>query len=205
MATKLILIRHGQTEWNLKKRYCGFIDIPLNEQGRKQAKLLSARLKRELVDKVYCSDRKRAMQTARIVFKGVKIEEDPALREIHFGIIEGLTHDEALKRYPEVYSRWLKNPYSVTIPGGESMQGFKKRIVKALKKIIAGYKDKTVAVVCHGGAISVFITHILKTKDFWKHISGSASLSVIEYKKNNPMIQLLNDTSHLLIKQVPCL
>ena len=119
------------------------------------------------------------------------------MREMHFGILEGLTHDEILKKYPEVYSRWLKNPYSVTIPGGESMPGFKKRIIKALKKIIAGYKDKTVAVVCHGGAISVFITHILKTKDFWRNIPGSASLSIIEYKKKKPKIQLLNDTSHL--------
>jgi len=197
MPTKLILIRHGETDLNLKKRYCGFLDIDINGRGRKQAGKLCKRLTGEKVDKVYSSDRKRAVQTAKIIFKKTKIEKISGLREMHFGIFEGLTYKQIMKKYPLVYTRWLKQPYSLTIPKGEGLPGFKKRVLAALTKVIRLNKNKTIAVVAHGGVISAFLNHILKSKDFWGHIPKSSSLSVIEFRKDRPKIKLFNDTQHL--------
>ncbi len=197
MITKLILIRHGQTEWNLKKRYCGFIDLELNKNGRMQAGKLHKKMRRQSIHKVYASDRKRAVQTAGIVFKKQRIEMMPDLREIHFGVFEGLNHDEILEKYPDIYKKWLKDPYNVTIPKGESLAKFKKRVVSAIKKIVKENSGKTVAVVCHGGAISIFINHLLKSKDFWMQIPKSTAMSIVEFEKNKARIKVFNDVSHL--------
>ncbi|MFZ2603496.1 MAG: histidine phosphatase family protein [Candidatus Omnitrophota bacterium] len=196
-TTRLILIRHGETEFNLKKRYCGFLNVSLSERGKKQAQCLHERLKRIKIHKVYSSDRTRAIQTAEIVFKKARIEKNSSLREIHFGCFEGLTYDEIMQKYPDIYKKWLKDPFSIKIPKGEHLRDFKKRITKTLNKIISGNRNKTIALVCHGGAISIFITGILKTRNFWEQIPRSASMSIVEYKNNTPKIKSLNDISHL--------
>jgi broad specificity phosphatase PhoE len=197
MATKLFLIRHGSTDWNVKRRYCGFVDIALNNKGKAQAKRLRRRLENETVHKVYSSDRKRAIQTAGIVFKGYDIEKIADFREMHFGIFEGLTYKQIMKKFPDIYKKWIENPFETVIPSGESLTILKKRVVKAFKKIILRHPNQAVAVVCHGGAISAFINHILKSRDFWKHIPQSASLTLLELKNNKLKINLLNDISHL--------
>ena len=197
MPTKLFLIRHGTTDLNLEKRYCGFVDLGLNEQGKAQAGKLHQRLKEEKVFRVYSSDRKRAIETAKIIFKCIKIEKIPDLREIHFGVFEGLTYKEILRKHPEVYKKWLDDPFGINIPNGEDLTDFKKRILRAFKKIIRLNEDKTVAVICHGGVISMFMNYILESKDFWGQIPKSASLSVIEYRDAQPKIRLFNCTKHL--------
>lgn len=197
MPTKLFLIRHGETDYNRKKRYSGFKDIPLNAKGRRQVGELHKRLKKEVVHKIYASDRKRAIETARIVFKDGPVEVMPDLREIHFGVFEGLTYKQIMKKYPVIYKKWLKDPFCVKIPKGEKLADFKKRVVKALKNIIVKHENETVAVVCHGGPISIFVNHILGQRDFWKHIPCSASLSVIEHKNGKSKIRSLSDTRHL--------
>lgn len=197
MAAKLILIRHGQTDWNLAKRYCGFMDVDLNAQGRAQALAARKRLAGEVVHKVYTSDRIRAIHTAEIIFDGKPYEVVSDLREIHFGVLEGLTHNEIMERYASIYSQWLSDPYSVTIPEAEGLPDLKNRVVKVFEMIAAAHQGQTAAVVCHGGVISVFITHILKTNDFWKQIPGSASLSIVEYEGACSRIISLNDTLHL--------
>lgn len=197
MLTRLILIRHGSTEWNVKQRYCGFVDLSLNDKGRLQAKRLYNRLKKEIVHKVYSSDRKRALETARIAFKGCEIEIVPDLREIHFGIFEGLTYKQIMKKFPVIYAKWINDPFRIVIPSGESLSILRKRVVKALKRIILKHPGQTIAVVCHGGSISAFINHILKLKDFWGHIPQSASITIVDLKNNKFKINPYNDVSHL--------
>lgn len=196
-ATRIILIRHGETEFNFNKRYCGFLNVPLSQRGKKQAQCLYKRLKKIKIHKIYSSDRIRAIQTAEIVFKKTRIEKNPGLREIHFGCFEGLTYEEIMQKYPVVYKKWLKDPFSVKIPKGEHLRDFKKRITGTLNKIISGNPNKTIALVCHGGVISILITSILKTKKFWEQIPHSASMSIIEYKNDSGRIRLLNDIAHL--------
>jgi len=192
MPTKLILIRHGQTSWNRNKKYCGAKDIGLDAIGKAQARKLCRVLKGQQVHKIYASNKKRALQTARLAFGAADIERITGLSEIHFGVFEGLDHTQIMQKYPVAYKKWLKNPFSITIPKGESLSGFRNRIVRAIKKIVSLNKGKTVAVVCHGGTISIFLNHILKSGNFWQHIPSSASLSVIEYKSGKPRIKLFN-------------
>jgi len=197
METKLILIRHGITDWNKQKKYCGFKNIGLNREGKIQALRLRKQLKSVKCDRVYSSDRRRAIQTARIIFRNPVITKVKKLRELNFGVLEGLSYKEIMKKYPIAYKKWLADPNKNNIPKGESMCSFKKRVSIAFKKIVRINPDKTIAVVCHGGTISIFITKILKSRGFWRYIPRPASISLVEYKKNKPTIKSFNNTTHL--------
>lgn len=179
MATRIILIRHGQTVFNLKKIYCSFTDIGLNKSGIKQAEKLRARLTKENIHRVYSSDLKRAFQFAKIVFRGLAIEKSAELREIDFGIFEGLTHSQLLKIYPKLYRAWLNDPFNTVIPNGERFYDFRDRIKMFVKKIITANKNKTVALVTHAGPIKIIISDILKTKNIWKINVEPGSVKII--------------------------
>lgn len=171
MAIKLILIRHLQTDYNLKKRYCGFTDIGLNKNGRLEAKKLREELKCLNPEKVYCSDLKRGRQTAGLIFgKNYPVEKRQSLREINFGEWEGLNHAQILKKYPLLYPKWLNNPYEADIPAGEKTKDFSRRIKKEFEYIIKTNPHKLVAVITHLGVLRLILNTILKIekKDFWK-------------------------------------
>ena len=196
-TTRLILIRHGLTLWNKSGRYCGCKDVALSKEGKAQAKRLSKFLKDAKFDKIYSSDRKRALQTARIIFRQAKIVKAPLLREIDFGVLEGLRHKEILLKYPDFYRKWIKDPYQNCIPQAESMNAFKKRVNRGIARIVRLNPGKELAIVCHGGVISILISSILKKKNFWKYVPKGASLTVVEYKNGYSKIKKFNETKHL--------
>jgi broad specificity phosphatase PhoE len=171
--------------------------VPLCAEGRAQARRLRGRLTADVFDKIYASDRKRALETARIVFAKKKIIRDKGLREINFGVFEGLNHNQISLRYPRIYRNWLRNPFKYSIPRGERLNDFSARVRGALRGIVACNKGKCVAVVCHGGAISMLVTRLLKKKDFWGRVPDSTSVTIIEYKKNKASLELFNCTRHL--------
>ena len=199
MPTKLILIRHGETDWSCQKRYCGFTDVVLNQKGMDQARRLSKRLRGKKVHKVYSSDMKRTLEFARIAFKDAAIEQFPELREMNFGIFESLTYQEIMDRYPEIYTKWIDSPLDVTIPGGEGLKDLSKRTRKALAEILSRNKNRTVFIFSHAGPISVILCGILKLdlREAWKVKQDLASMSIVEFAKGRGKIGLLNDTSHL--------
>jgi alpha-ribazole phosphatase len=202
MSTKVILIRHGETDWSYQKRYCGFTDIDLNEKGRQQARRLLKRLSKEKIHKVYSSDMKRTLQFAEIVFKDLPAEEMLDLREMNFGIFEGLTYKdimEIMEKYPKVYREWLGNPLDIIVPRGESLKTLARRVRKALKRILSQNSDKKVAVFTHGGPIRVVLCDILELdlKEVWKIEQELASISIIEFVEGRGKVHLLNDISYL--------
>lgn len=198
MRTTLYLIRHGVTGWNKKKKYCGYMDVALSREGACQAKRLAQRVRSVEFDAVYSSDLKRAVRTARIAFgKQRAITQVPDLQEMNFGILEGLCHDQIMKKYRRIYRDWLRDPFKHRLPKGEPIEAFQKRITKAVNRIIAANRGKTVAAVCHGGTISVFVMAVLKKKSFWKYVPRPASITIIEYNGNKPRIKLFNCTRHL--------
>lgn len=201
MKTRLILIRHGLTEWNTRKKYCGSTDIGISRKGRKQAARLKARLEKEKIGSVYFSTKRRAIETAKIIFAHAKIYKIAALREMNFGIFEGLTFAQIMRRYPVVYRKWLANPFETVIPGAELLKDLRKRVAKAIKQIISAREGETIAVVCHGGVISAFMTYILKSDNFWKYIPDSASLTIIEFSRRKAKVKIFNDTAHLCRRQ----
>jgi broad specificity phosphatase PhoE len=197
MPTRLILIRHGQTEWNLKKRYVSFTDIDLDTKGRDEAKCLRQKLSNEKIYKVYVSDSKRAINFAKIAFRGFIIEKISDFREMNFGIFEGMTYREIMKKYPKIYNRWLNNPFNTVIPKAESLSNFKKRILKIFKKIVSVNRNRTLAIVTHAGPIRIIINDILKSRNIWDITPDLASINIIEFKRGKANITLLNDTDYL--------
>ena len=179
MPTKIILIRHGQTLWSRKKRYCGSSDISLSARGRNQARKLYQVLKKEKISKVYSSNAARAWDFAKIAFKGMKIKTITQLREFNFGIFEGLNYEEIKQKYPQIYGCWLKNPLAVDLPNGENINNFKKRVEKIFAKIARVNKNKTIAIVTHAGPIKVILGDILKKKEFWELNVDLASMHII--------------------------
>ena len=207
MTARLVLIRHGVTKWNKEGRYCGWKDVGLSTDGRAQVLRLRKSLKNIIFDKVYCSDRKRALQTRAILFgsgfgkrkpnHGLLARSDfmklKGLREIDFGVFEGLRYSEIMEKYPEVYKKWLADPFKARVLHAETMQVFKKRVLSAINKILRLNRGKTIAIICHGGVIGIFISSILKSRNFWGYVPSSASLTIVEYKNNKYRIDKFNN------------
>ena len=162
---KLTLIRHGTTAWNEQARYQGWTDLPLAEAGITEAQALADCMARDPIDAVITSDLKRCVETARIVFPMHVTRPTPELRELSFGEWEGLTYQECLDRYPDVYSQWLDDAHSVIPPGGESVSSFHTRIRNAFDVILTEYAEDTnghIAIVTHGGPIRYAVELLLE-------------------------------------------
>ena len=155
--TELILIRHGETDWNVQGRFQGQIDVPLNAVGQRQAAAMAERLAQERVDVFYCSDLLRTRQTAapasaRLVLAAAP---DAGLREQHFGVLEGLSFDEVRARHPELLAAWLRHDPDYALPEGESVRAFHARVVGALRALARRHAGGRLAVVTHGGVLDM--------------------------------------------------
>jgi 2,3-bisphosphoglycerate-dependent phosphoglycerate mutase len=160
--TRLILIRHGETRWNVEQRIQGQGDSPLTELGVEQARALARRLARERFDRLIASDLGRAMQTAQEIatVTGHEIIPDTGLRERHFGEGEGLTYVEIDRRYPGAFSRTATVDPDLVIPGGESRRQFHERVTAALEALAETYPGETLVVVTHGGVLATLYRHV---------------------------------------------
>ena len=200
---KIFIVRHGQTSGNRARKYFGITDIELNEEGIIQAGLISKRLKRENICRIYSSNLKRAFKTAEIIAKPHKInvESKKDLMEINFGDWEGLSFQEIQKSYPHEFSKWQNNIMDFTIPHGESVLELKKRVEPAFSEILNSAVENNVVIVTHGGPIRVILSKILSPNaletTFWKIKQDNAALNIIENIDNTQVISLVNDTSHL--------
>jgi probable phosphoglycerate mutase len=151
-VTRILLARHGETDWNRIGRWQGHADLPLNDAGRGQAVELAERLAGDGIAAIYTSDLMRASQTARVVADrlGLAVIEDAGLREIDVGSWSGFTRAEVERRFPEGYARWLDGEIG---HDGETREELTERVVGAVERIAAAHPDDTILVVTHGGAI----------------------------------------------------
>jgi broad specificity phosphatase PhoE len=152
-VTELLLVRHGETDWNVERRFQGHADPPLNDAGRAQARALAEELAADRIDAIYSSDLARARETAEIVSSRVGAAVRPLreLREIDVGEWEGLTWPEIEARYPEGVRDWHETGYGWK--EGETYDELGVRIVAALRGIAVDHPDERVLVVGHGGAV----------------------------------------------------
>jgi alpha-ribazole phosphatase len=203
--TKLILIRHGETDYNLQNRYCGFSNPSLNKNGIWQSRKLADRFSNIKVEKIYSSDLKRAIETAKIIFKKNSIEQLPGFREMNFGIFEGLKYDEIVKKYPSLYKDWIDNPIRIKLPNGEALEDLVERVRKRLTFLLSQHKDGEIALVTHGGPIRVILCDALKFNlaSFWKIKQDIAAINLIDYPEgSSPTVVKINDISHLTMQEV---
>lgn len=161
--TKVIIVRHGQTEWNIRGIRQGHLDSPLTERGLAQAKALGQRLGREKFTSLYSSDLGRALQTAQEVARvtGHEIIKDARLRERHLGIFQGLNGEEINQKYPDERRLMRTSGPGYVIPGGESMVQQVERNVAFLDNLAQKHEGETIVVVTHGGVVSAFFRHTL--------------------------------------------
>ncbi len=162
--TRLFLVRHGETDWNVEGRWQGQADVPLNARGRQQALEVAQRLAEEGLQAIYSSDLQRALHTAQALadLTGLPVRADPRLREIHQGEWQGLLEAEIRARYAERFSQRLQDPLSVAPPGGETVQQVRQRALSALAEIVSRHSQERVAVVAHGFILAVMRTHLEK-------------------------------------------
>lgn len=159
-ATRLCLVRHGETVWNAERRVQGQLDVPLSSVGHAQARATANALAQESspVCAIYASDLVRALHTAEAAahLLGLPIRRLAGLRERHYGVLQTLTYAKFERRYPDAYARFLAREENFALPGGgESLRGFADRVHACVDGIVAAHPGGRVLVVTHGGVLDI--------------------------------------------------
>jgi len=201
-ATTLVLVRHGVTTFTIEKRFSGVGDPPLVEQGRLQAKAVAERLAaRGGIDLVVSSPLSRCRETASIVAAavGAPVEYDDDLREIDFGVWEGLTFETVRERWPRELELWLSDT-SISPPEGESYDALRHRVLTAQQRLVNRNRGRTVCVVTHSRPTAMFVENALDapTSSIYRLHVDTAGVSELDYYDDgNVVVRTFNDTSHL--------
>ena len=202
--SRVILIRHGETNWNKEGRFQGQIDIPLNEKGKEQASKASKYLEDIEFTKAISSSMKRPYETAKIILSNsnnIKIKKIDSLVEISHGLWEGKLEEEIKQTWPEMLRDWHEKPESVTMPEGESIKQVSDRAISAWDLICnSQQKNDTTLLVAHDAVNKTLICHILglSYSDIWMIKQGNGGITVIDiFKNKNYVLSSVNITNHL--------
>jgi broad specificity phosphatase PhoE len=150
-AIRIILARHGETEWNRLGIFQGRSDIPLNPQGIAEAHALAVTLKNEPLSAIYCSPLVRAKETARIIQQfhpSVSFVEKPGLVEMDLGDFDGMKASDWAEQFPKFRKVWQKKPASLKMPGGESLQDVQKRALGTIRRIAKQHSPGETLLAC---------------------------------------------------------
>jgi alpha-ribazole phosphatase len=217
VSTRLILVRHGETDWNLTGRFQGQADVPLNSTGLRQATVLAQRLARERPAAIYASDLARAWQTAQAIYQALAsalvtesstpyipcaalpLIVEARLRELNYGAWQGLTYTEIAQRYPLEWERWIENPAKQAPPGGESLLQITSRVIATYQEICAAHPEETVILVAHGGSLQILTVYALglPPERYWQIHLDIASYSELNVYPEGAILNKANDTAHL--------
>ncbi|UCE84133.1 MAG: histidine phosphatase family protein [Deltaproteobacteria bacterium] len=199
--SRVYLVRHGQTAWNVGEIFRGRVDIPLDETGKQEVHLAGEALKDETLHAVYSSPLSRSMETAENIAKFHNISVTPldAIVDISYGEWEGLENQEVQKKYPELHGLWLREPHKVKFPKGESLDEVRSRIMTALDELIVKHRDENFALVAHRVPNKVICCALLglDNSHFWRIQQDTASTNLFTYQNGQWIISFLNDTSYL--------
>ena len=200
--TEIIIIRHGETEWNQTGRFQGHSDVPLSKTGRVQAEALGRNLAIDHVDAIYASDLTRAIETAAPLAArfSLTVTPDPLLRELNFGAWEGRSFSDVNAENPDAMKQFYNDPERADIPNSEPFPDFQKRVAGRVREIAAEQRGKRVVIVSHGASIRILLTDILAMpiRSIW-HISQlNTAVNKIRFEDDGfAIVTLMNDTSHL--------
>ncbi|SVA83552.1 uncharacterized protein METZ01_LOCUS136406 [marine metagenome] len=197
----LLLVRHGETEWNAEGRIQGHTDIGLSEIGTEQARSLEARLAGLNIDAAYSSDLKRTSETAKLALgeRDVILNETPMLREYNKGAFEGMTLAEIKAQFPEEYPRYLEKDLDYAPEGGETARDVSARMAGIIGRIKSDHLNETVLVVSHGGVLRAAMVSLLgmPLEGNWSFVFGNCGLTTVDTFADNAVLRHFNDTSHL--------
>jgi len=204
--TEIILVRHGETEWNVEEVFRGRIDIELNQTGIKQAKLLAEYLSERQLDAIYSSPLRRALKTAELIagYHKLDVEIVPGLIDMDFGKWQGLSLQEVRDKYKELYAEWVSHPDKVKIPAGESLDDVRKRAISVVSDVIARYEG-TVVLVAHRVVNKVLICALLglDNSHFWNIRQDTCGITTFTCENGRFILTEHNNTSFLTQKAPP--
>lgn len=199
--TRVIIIRHGETLWNVEGRYQGHLNSPLTEDGLAQARAVGQRLRRHTFSTLYSSDLGRAQQTAGAIAEatGHAIRLESGLRELNLGQFQGYTRAEAQARWPEDHAKLRSGLPDYVAPQGESNRQMQARVTATLTELARRHPDETVVVVTHGGVLSSFLRQVLglPLEAPRRFARVNASWNVFSFSEGKWMLETWGDTEHL--------
>jgi broad specificity phosphatase PhoE len=202
MSTRVYLVRHGSTVLSAEDAFAGATDVDLSPEGRRQAALLSDRLKDENICAVYCSPMQRTLDTARLIAGPYGLEPQPrdGLREINHGHWEGMRRADVEAQFPEEYATWESDPFTFAPEGGESGLSVMARALPVIRDIVVRHNGLNMLVVSHKATIRLIISSLLgfDVRGYRDRLDQQpASLNVLDFK--DPVrvrLMLFNDISH---------
>jgi broad specificity phosphatase PhoE len=206
--TLVYLVRHGETTWNVERRFQGQLDVELSKTGLRQAEAVARWLAEQPIDfaAIYSSDLKRASRTALII--GAKLglvpRLDPALREINVGEWQGLVASEIEARFPGQLDEWHEKIDSFTLPGGESIPVVQDRIYAAYQEIVEQHPGEAIIIVSHGAALAALMAalHDWDLVETWhskraRMGNTHVSVAVFDHERSKHEIIMMNSGEHL--------
>ena len=204
-STRILLIRHGQSQGNAEQRFGGHTATPLSELGRRQAAATARALATECVTAIYASDLRRAVETAEPLARetGLEVKQTSAFRERSVGQMEGLTFEEAAGKYPDEYAALLRSDFEHVLLGGESYRQLLERSARALDEVINENRGGSIAVFTHAGTACILALHLLGALDaqtlrpVWLR-TANCGINRFDLRHDGFLrVLALNDTCHL--------
>ncbi|MBN1812950.1 MAG: histidine phosphatase family protein [Anaerolineae bacterium] len=200
--TRIVLVRHGETEWNRVERFRGQADVPLNATGLAQAEATARRIAAEWQPvAVYSSPLSRAVKTAEAIAQqcGLPVQSHRGLADINYGQWQGLTPEEARKRWPDLVDAWYRTPESAQIPDGETLTALRVRTMDAVRELAARHEEKTIVLVAHTVVNRAILLSVLGLRNyrFWHLGQGTCAVNVLELDGDEFTLVSMNDTCHL--------
>jgi broad specificity phosphatase PhoE len=201
MATTILLVRHGETDWNREKIFRGVYDVPLNDNGRHQAQLAAKALSSHEIDAAYTSPLSRAAETASVVLgpHGIQAKPHAGLLDINYGDWTGKPESEVVRDWPEEHAKWSVHPHEVYIPGGDTLKDVFDRAFAAMEEVAQRHDGQTVALFAHRVVNKLLILGALGlTLDRFPFIlQGNCCINKFIRVEGGYLIEYLNDTSHI--------
>lgn len=198
---RIILLRHGETTWNIEGRYQGQEDTPLSPRGLEQGRKVALALKNIPIDRAISSPLSRSFETCRMAadYHHLTVMKDGRLIEISHGLWEGIHADEIEARYPKEFRLWHTHPEQVQMPEGENLEDVRKRAREAFDEYAAKYDGETVLVAAHDAVNKAIICDLLglDMSHFWQIKQDNACINVLECDKGIWRLVTLNSTAHL--------
>ena len=200
---RIILVRHGETKWNIEGRYQGQEDTELSERGVTQGHMLAEGLRDIPIDRCISSPLQRSYMTASFCAElhGLTVSTDARLEEINHGDWEGRLADEIQAKYPVEFAQWHKTPEVVTMPGqgGENLEAVRRRVRAAFDEYAERYDGETVLVAAHDAVNKAIICDLMGSdmSHFWQVKQDNTCINVMECQAGSWRVVLLNSTNHM--------
>lgn len=199
--TRIIIVRHGRTEWNRVERFRGRADIGLDEVGMKQAEAAAKRIGELPISAIYSSPLRRAVTTAELIAGplGLNVQLMPGIVDIDYGAWQGLSTEDVVAKDGNLYSQWIESPDKVKFPGGESFTEVRERAASTVNDLIQQHIKETFVLVSHKVICQILILSLLglESSHFWQITQDVCAMNLFEVRGGVPSALFLNDTCHL--------